>query len=337
MPNGPSIPGFATVAPLRPVRRAARRLRDRLRSSSLVLLYHRVAASTADPWSLCVHPDRFAEHMDVLARSGRVVPLADLVAAVTAGRRRTRSIVVTFDDGYADFASAALPVLERAGLPVTLFATTGQLDDAAEFWWDVLDRYLLGAAALPPRLDVRVAGRRHVWETALVERDALHRAVHRVLGRANAAARAEALARLRGSIRGTPARTPAQRSLTAEELRRVAASSVVALGAHSVSHPFLSALDAAEQRREIVESRDRLEALTGAPVVDFSYPHGDASRETVDLVRAAGFRSACGTACATAWAASDPWALPRVEVPDLDGAGFARWLGDWMGGGRWKQ
>jgi peptidoglycan/xylan/chitin deacetylase (PgdA/CDA1 family) len=320
--------GLRDVA--RAVRRTARRMRNRLRRASVVLLYHRVASGFADPWSLCVSPDRFREQMEVLV--GRdVVPLDALVADLAASRRR-RSVAVTFDDGYADFATAALPVLAEHDIPATLFVATGALDGTAEFWWDALERIVLGTPRLPDSLFLDIGAEPFSW-TAATDGGAhgLYRSLHRRLGRVGADARERALGTVHewAGVHATP--RASHRPLSTSELRAAAASPLVRVGAHTVSHSYLSRLDEAEQRREIAGSKARLETLTGAPVEHFSYPHGDHAPATVALVREAGFRVACGSAAAPVTLGADRFDLPRVEVPDLAGEDFARWLDEWVG------
>ena len=320
-----------TPPALRPVRRALRRLRDRARRAAIVLLYHRVAEVEPDPWSLCVAPAHFEEQMAVLAARGDVGTLGDLSAAVAAGRRPPHRVVVTFDDGYADVAETALPTLERAGIPATLFVTTGGLGGAREFWWDTLERCVLSPEALPADLTLAIGGRVHEVRTVTVPRAELHDQLHGLLGHAAAWERETALRALASAIGIERMVRPTHRRLSATDVRTLGRHALVTLGAHSVSHPYLSALAPDEQAREIGEGRRFLQALTGVPVLDFSYPHGDHDVETVRLVRQAGFRSACGTQCETAWSGSEPYAIPRIEVPDLDGEGFARWLTEWVG------
>jgi peptidoglycan/xylan/chitin deacetylase (PgdA/CDA1 family) len=98
-----------------------------------------------------------------------------------------------------------------------------------------------------------------------------------------------------------------------------------------VSHSYLAALDGDEQAREIAASKAELEVVTGGPVEHFSYPHGDHSPATVARVRAAGFRVACGSSAEPVTAGADVFDLPRVEVPDLAGPAFARWLDELVG------
>ena len=59
----------------------------------------------------------------------------------------TDAVAVTFDDGYVDNLKFAKPRLESAGVPATVFVTTGQIGRAGEFWWDELARIVLGSQA----------------------------------------------------------------------------------------------------------------------------------------------------------------------------------------------
>ncbi|HEX7120009.1 MAG TPA: polysaccharide deacetylase family protein [Longimicrobiales bacterium] len=139
----------------------------------------------------------------------------------------------------------------------------------------------------------------------------------------------DAQARLR-QPGGGPAAPPTRRALTPAELQRLAASGLVEIGAHSVTHPRLAEIPRDAQRREIRGSRDTLEALTGRRVTSFSYPHGSAARATVAAVREAGFERACGSVFDAARPRHDPWRLPRLWPRDVDGETFARWLASWM-------
>ena len=83
---------------------------------------------------------------------------------------------------------------------------------------------------------------------------------------------------------------PVDERLSAEEIRQLAQD--FEIGAHTMTHPHLSRLDATDARREIVASKKALEFITGKPVSSFCYPYGDYSEETKRLVREAGFSCA---------------------------------------------
>jgi peptidoglycan/xylan/chitin deacetylase (PgdA/CDA1 family) len=86
-----------------------------------VLMYHSIGGTDR----LAVRPEVFAEQMAYLAENG-FTPLPFGSRARPAGR----PVVITFDDGYADFHEHALPVLDRFGFTATVFVTTGWLHDA---------------------------------------------------------------------------------------------------------------------------------------------------------------------------------------------------------------
>lgn len=94
-------------------------------SRALVLTYHSISEG---PGPLRVSPRAFEEQLERLARAGfEAVPLASVVDDLEAARPfGGRRFALTFDDGYRDFADAALPILERRGLPATLFVTAAR-------------------------------------------------------------------------------------------------------------------------------------------------------------------------------------------------------------------
>jgi len=86
------------------------------------------------------------------------------------------------------------------------------------------------------------------------------------------------------------ARAFAQTVLTPDQLRRLGDNPWVTIGAHSISHPDLLALDEAGARREMEESKFELERVLGREVGLFSFPHGRCSPRLVQLARAVGYR-----------------------------------------------
>jgi peptidoglycan/xylan/chitin deacetylase (PgdA/CDA1 family) len=124
------------------------------------------------------------------------------------------------------------------------------------------------------------------------------------------------------------------RMLTVDEVSELGAGprELIKIGAHTMTHPVLTSLPAAEQRSEIQRSKASLEDLLGQPVSGFAYPHGSASPETIALVRAAGFEYACSSEPDSVWTNSERFWLPRVVVRDCDGDAFAGFLDYWLHG-----
>ncbi|HMJ36406.1 MAG TPA: polysaccharide deacetylase family protein [Baekduia sp.] len=349
----PDVPP-AEPHPWAPAPRLVARRRGRGRVHGAVLLYHRVAALGADPLGLAVTPEHFAQQLAVLRERWTVVGLE----AVVRGEAGDHAVALTFDDGYHDNLLHALPALTAAGVPATLFCSTGHVATGEAFWWDAVTAALSAGGAGILELDLP-EGRR-----AWAPRDDAHRAA--VRAHAHAALRtrdretiATALAQLdawatattpapadvegrlsrdsRGSV--VPRRSPAaaagppperDRPMTVAELRALAAAGPFAVQAHGRTHRSLAHAPAAAREDELRGSADDLEAWLGARPTAFSYPFGvpgvDVDEATREAARAAGYAYATVNAPGLVRAGTDRYALPRLAVGDLDGGAFARWL-----------
>jgi len=278
----------------------------------VILMYHRIAEEPWDPWSLCVSARHFAEHLEVLARLKVALPLSALRTALEQGGLPDRAVAVTFDDGYADNCLRAMPLLKESGIPATMFVAGGYLGDPRGYWWDELEQLLSQDGALDPDLYFEM----HGWLRSLP------------LDRCR-----DCLGRLRRWMRAEPAARDDRRPLSAEELRLLADSPLIDIGAHTLTHPMLDALPAAEQVAEIQQSKRVLEETLNRAVKHFAYPYGACGPETPGLVAAAGFECACLASGGVFSADADLFRLPRMQVRDWDGAGFSRRLVRWLGPG----
>ena len=93
----------------------------------LVLMYHSVAPYDEDPHEVTITPQRFDRHMRWLRSRGlRGVSMAELLRARAEGRGRGL-VGLTFDDGYRDFVTHAVPVLRKYGFTATVFVLAGRL------------------------------------------------------------------------------------------------------------------------------------------------------------------------------------------------------------------
>jgi len=107
-----------------------------------------------------------------------------------------------------------------------------------------------------------------------------------------------------------------RRTLTVEQMREMQRAGVV-FGSHSLTHPLLTSLGDEDLRREVHDSKTKLEDLLGAPVQWFGYPYGDADRRVRAAVREAGYKAAVTTNGGfNRW--QDPLALNRLGASDED-------------------
>ncbi len=309
------------------------------RPSVAVLTYHRIVEDDVDPWSLSVTPQRFAEQLAAIREVAMPLPLAEALARIQDGSLDRPAVVVTFDDGYADNLHTAQPILERFGVPATVFVASGAIDAGAEFWWDALELVILGPHPLPAGLELQLAGRPLQWTLDRAAREpaqgrwlaadppptarhALYLDLWQRLQPMPYKERQQAIAYLQHWIGLAPVVRPARRTLTVTELRSLASCADIDIGAHTVTHPQLSRLPQAERRREIRSSKTAIEGWIERPLAHFAYPFGDHDGATRQDVVAAGLAAACTTHCGILVDASDLYAIPRVAVLNGDhGAG----------------
>ena len=258
----------------------------------LILMYHRVAIADSDPLELCVAPERFAEQLELLQSLGRIVPLGE----ITRARSNGLTVAITFDDGYADNALVAAPLLEARDAPATVFVVAGAVGSGRAFWWDRLAG-LVGLEQYWPLWD-----RLRVLPAERIEEEL------QALG---------------------PEPEADGRPLSEDELSALAAGPVE-VGAHTLTHPSLPALPTEARRREIAGSRERLEELVGRPLDAFAYPYGDYDSATVRLVKRSGFRTACTIHENRLSRLSSSFLLPRYPVRDWPAEELERRLATWL-------
>ncbi|MCU1282699.1 MAG: polysaccharide deacetylase [bacterium] len=288
-----------------------RAARAAMRRRPLVLCYHGVCggdrADVPDPAGMHVPARRFAEQIELLLRLYRPISLAELTAHVVDGAPLPpSSLLITFDDGYANLAEHAFPLLRRRGVPSALFVVTGTTTRRQWLWTS--------------EADWRLSGNPRAAE------------VKRELKRLDVAARAERLRTLES--KGAPHFACDYSLLDWEQLRAAARSGSVAVGSHGVEHQPLVTCDDAGVREELVASRRALESELGLAATAVAYPNGDVSAPIAAQARAAGYRIGFSTADRHCRADDDALVLPRILIGASDDAatlagrlaGWREWL-----------
>lgn len=301
--------------------RARRRAVRLLGPGPIILMYHQICSPAVDPWRLAVQPARFEQQMDALRRYRTIVGLSEFVRMHQSGTLPIDAAAITFDDGYANNLHAAKPVLERYGIPATVFVTTGFMNDPREPWSDELASLMTGPTTLPEQIVLdTLSWQGNGWPAG--RRNTVHTEIHRRLLRAPLTERRRAVDALRSQIVNPPEPNAERRILTSSELRELADSGVIEIGAHTVTHPWLPSLDTAAQRNEIRGSKLALEEALGRPIGSFCYPYGAFDRTSVSIVEELKFDHACTTLRGLVEHRDHPHKLPRFGVLNWTGDEF---------------
>ena len=214
-----------------------------------ILMYHRVGPLDGSPMDrYTVSPSRFEAQMKYIATSEwNVIPL-DALFDKSILKSAGKSVIVTFDDGYASNMHYAWPVLEKYQMPSTNYIVTEDLGETIS------------------------------WDGVLM---------------------------------------PGYPVLTESDLRS-ANSSLMTFQSHTNSHPLLSELSTDEIERELLESKQKIESLTGMAVNSFAYPFGAWNKVVKHAVHKAGYKAACSCQQGLNRNGTDPLLLRRVEILDSD-------------------
>ncbi len=290
-----------------------------------VLGYHRVSehpqpAGTIEE-ALAVPVAAFARQMAYVRRKFAARPLEDFGTFQRNPRAFSKPpLAVTFDDGYRDNVTLALPILREHGIPATIFVTTGYLGQRALFWWNELSSWVWHA--VPGRYCLVLGGtQRYVRLAKGAERRRLSWWLFQTLCALPEKEKEEYLAHIK-RVLCPEGESPAQglEMLAADELAHPHGTNM-RFGAHTVHHVVLTKVPREQAQREIIDSIAQLRLCTGAEVTSFAYPLGDNSSFDPHIqgyLAHAGIRYAVTTLKGANGPDQDPLALRRTLIDGAD-------------------
>lgn len=285
-----------------------------------VLIYHRILPEP-DP----LRPEEvdcaiFARQLDSLQRYFNVLPLGEGVERLKNGSLPPRSVSITFDDGYADNVTEALPLLSSNKLSATFFIATGFLNGTV-MWNDIiieaLRRTKQEVIDLKP-IGLKVYSIKTLEQRKIVLNELITYYKYLPIKRRNY--------ELNRLLDITATEIPNGLMMDEGQVRKLHKAGMD-IGAHTVTHPILSMIDISEAKEQIQQSKITLEDIIGQPVNFFAYPNGqpikDYTKEHVNIVKNCGFISACSTAWGCATNSSDFFQIPRFTPWDRTPERFA--------------
>jgi peptidoglycan/xylan/chitin deacetylase (PgdA/CDA1 family) len=301
----------------------ARRLRG---AEAAIVMYHGVTAVPlpADNWCQ-LDAAEFARQVEYLARHYTLLPLREIVERLRERRPLPRRpAALTFDDGFRNVFTTALPVLRRCQAPAMVFLVTSLVGTRQPAWPDRLFHTVVHC----PQERIDWGGTS--WDLATpAARAAAYRGLAARLKLLPGPQREAALGCLLqqlGGCRAVEADSPLA-TLAWEEIEEMRRSGLIEFGSHTHTHPILSRCDRQTQHDELRTSRDVLRERLGRADL-FAYPNGgrdDFTPQTRQLLVELGYRAAVSTVPGLNGGRADLYALRRVPVgSDSTVSQFAR-------------
>ena len=194
-------------------------------------------------------------------------------------------VLITVDDGWRENLLNIVPIAHFNKIPVTIFVSTEPLIEGGGYWWSYIKKALkkgYTACTIPFLKTIpnqnRLSIVNHLKSFIQIDRE----------------------------------------SMTVEELKSIATSPYIQIGAHTMTHPILTNCNEDVAASEIKQSKAILDAILPEPVNSFSYPNGDFTEREVKLLKSSGYQIAFANKPGLIQLnhKTDFFRLPRFEVLD---------------------
>lgn len=266
-----------------------------------ILMFHRVLSEPSSvPFGpsrdITISLDTFRRVIAFLRRTGRdIVTLDEALRRLQSGTKGKPFVCLTFDDGYRDNYALVYPVCQELDVPITIYITTDMIEERLLLW-------AYGLSAVVAQTDMVRCPVKGVLQSFPAAGEKQKRAAYNFLNAAlrgaGPAERSRMIKVLESSYSVDFASLSKGQAMTWGMIEELAQSGLVEIGAHTVSHPSLSALSASSARKEIEMGRSILQSRLTQPIKHFAYPFGkvsDAGEREFTLCQELGFASAMTT------------------------------------------
>lgn len=272
-----------------------------------------------------ISTEQFEKTIVTLKKRYRFIPLEEGLKMLSGKMPlQPYSMVITFDDGYRNNITHALPILKKYNIPATIFLTTGAIENREPFWFDRLD-YVLQKTNVDG-LEVRVAEDKQIVLEAK-DRETLKRSYKTFRDLAKSKQKDDL--RMREQIDTVIEMLEVKSGisytnifetdewggiLTWEEIRNIK-EELLTFGSHTVDHIRLGLVDKETAFDQLERSKRMIEKHLGKPCLYICYPNGSYNRETIEIAKACGYMVGLTTIPGTNKVGQDLMELKRVHVP----------------------
>lgn len=279
------------------------------RSRLSILIYHRVQPEIDPIFPDDVTAERFDLQLRLLKQVFNILPLPEAIDRLKTGTLPARPACITFDDGYADNAVHALPILQQHGLHATFFIATAYLNGGRMFNDTVIESIRRCQAS---QLDLSELGLGiHPLSSPQAKRQAIEAILPKVKY-LEPDLREETVSAIGRETDNEP--LPDGLMMTTAQLRQLHDAGME-IGGHTHRHPILARLDDKAAHDEIQTGIEWLERTLGNRIRVFAYPNGKPGHDYLpgqaEILRKLALSGAVSTRHGVGSASSDPFQLPR--------------------------
>jgi peptidoglycan/xylan/chitin deacetylase (PgdA/CDA1 family) len=304
--------------------------RIKLNRRAVVLMYHRVLPSEERRQSgshpaIMVDPDTFDKQMRVVKNRFKVLSLEEFADRIERKVPfENSSCLITFDDGWKDNVTHALPILKKHELSAVVFLPVNYIGQKRLFWQETLV-HLLGAAFNEAKREPGKAARIReivaplgLEEILSFQDDDPRQRVMGLISRKRKSFELDTLDRVLAGLRSelrmeSGDANGIDRFLDWKDVHGMSRHGIQ-FGGHGAEHRLLSEMPIEEARKDITLSKDVIDLRVKPAVPTFSYPRGYWTPQVASLVKASGFRLAFLAKGGSVTSDDDPFTLRRINI-----------------------
>lgn len=291
------------------------------RDKPIVLTYHGVLPKilnhqTDYEYRNFVTVEQFEDQVCFLLRKYRPLRVSDFY---NGNSKLNRGFLITFDDGFRNNYSYALPVLQKYGVQAVFFVTTNFIG-SREFLWTEQVTHLIQKTKKKV-LEIELGKGYSFQLNSVLDKERASRAIRNNLKRQTPLNRKKILEQMKfqlNDIELTINRDDEERYLFMnwEEVRDMAETGQV-IGSHTHTHPILSTLDEEESFRELKQSKEAIENHINKPCLVMSYPNGEENDYSIlqkKQLKILGYKCAFTQTPPFKNYQTDPYELNRINI-----------------------
>lgn len=297
------------------------------RNKVTILMLHGVidpdTPSTWTPLRSHLTTSQLSKTLTILAQYYHFVSLPE-AAEILAGTRPLvpNSLALTFDDGYRNNLTSALPILRQFKAPATIFLSTGNVTEQKPFWFDRLDYAIqsmnnntLSRLGIPELAEIDFSTRETLTRSfiAFIRKEKIKYSTDTDMRSAISNLTERMEQRSGQGLAKILADDPWSGVLTWDEVQQ--AASEVHFGSHGVDHCQLGLIPPDAAKAELLASREAIEFHTGSPCRYLAYPNGSFNKDLLSLVKECKYRSAVTSVHGLNRPGSDMLTLRRIAFP----------------------
>jgi len=264
-----------------------------------ILFFHRICpaeprARISANAGLELTPEQFETIIQFfLSRDYVFLSLDQLEVRLMDKIKKRKFVVFTFDDGYADNLHYAFPILKNYNIPFTIYVATCFPERTGILWWYLLEDIIIAQN----HLDIRIEKKRHSFScrTEQEKEDTFFRLRSKIMRDLSHTKFYPSIEEIFSPFHVDPHEKTSELTLSWEQIERLNQDPLATIGAHSSNHFPLARLSREGAKKEITDSKGKIELHIKEKVSHFAYPYGgdlEAGKREFKIVRECGFKTA---------------------------------------------